>query len=388
MKKRVKKTGTGLFFDSFKHFKNNLSNLITTELLKLTQSNDLKEYYSLKQVNYKSKLPDMKKIGLIYYKNLKDNCYGLTEEAEKIHKIFNKYKESFEYPEDFTKKLETQKPEDLLNLLTSKEKQILKRNLLKLILSYFDTADFIRPYLLLIKTIEKNGIKHLDDKTLCNILAQTKLNTLNNDIDVKAFDNLDKDIKIELKRPVTYIKNFLQTSMIIDEDMNIIYDINMVKDVVLDFNDIDISQFVESYETINNKKRSTMLQNDFRKNVLKNYNYKCAISGKPIIIERGYLDKLYVLEAAHIIPYSEGGSFAETNGIALTPELHKLFDLNLFCFKYLDDQTLEVVITKNKDVKDNYNGLLASLSNKKINLKHIKIKPDSIAIEYKSRKLL
>mgnify|MGYP007130803428 FL=1 len=59
--KRIQKTSTGLYFDSFKHLKNNLSNLISIELNKLCNSTDLKYYMDLKPVNRKSKLPDMKK---------------------------------------------------------------------------------------------------------------------------------------------------------------------------------------------------------------------------------------------------------------------------------------------------------------------------------------
>lgn len=58
----------------------------------------------------------------------------------------------------------------------------------------------------------------------------------------------------------------------------------------------------------------------FRKKLLGAYDNKCAISGcvaSP------------VLEAAHIQPHSEDGSYDENNGLLLRSDLHVLFDLGL-----------------------------------------------------------
>ena len=61
---RYKRRDTNLFFDSFKHFKHNLSNLIGVELPTLCKLG-AKKYLELISTNYKSKYPDMRKIGLI-----------------------------------------------------------------------------------------------------------------------------------------------------------------------------------------------------------------------------------------------------------------------------------------------------------------------------------
>lgn len=53
---RHKKKNTDLFFDSFKHFKNNLSNLIGVELPTLCALG-VEKYISLISTNYKSKYP-------------------------------------------------------------------------------------------------------------------------------------------------------------------------------------------------------------------------------------------------------------------------------------------------------------------------------------------
>lgn len=387
MRKRVKKVSTGLYFDSLKHLKNNLSNLITVELLALCDSIDLLSYSSLKPVNAKSKLPDMRKVGLIYYNRPSENVFELSEEGLNIYNILRQYKDGFKYPEDLSKNIPAVGSFELIELLKSNDLEILKYNILKLLLSYFDTADFIRPYLLLIKVMENNNITKLDIDTLNNILAQPKLNILNNYIDPRAYDELDDDLKKELRRPTSYIRNFLQTSMIINENDDIIYDKGQVESIILELEEIDIESLLDPKPSKKNAARSSTLQREFRNEVLENFNYRCAITGKPIVIEREKQDRLIILEAAHIIPFSEGGSFSYKNGIPLTPELHKLFDLGLFTFKYIDDNTLIVMTTANKNVKDN--GILYHISNKKIDLEKLKKgKPDKIAIEYRSKKII
>ncbi len=387
MRKRVKKVSTGLYFDSLKHLKNNLSNLVTIELLTLCNSTDLTQYLSLKPVNAKSKLPDMKKVGLIYYNRPSENVFELSEEGLNIYKILKKHKDKFKYPDDLSKNIRAVSSFELIELLSPNDLEIFKYNILKLLLSYFDTADFIRPYLLLIKVIENNGISKLNNDILNNILAQPKLNILNNYIDPLAYEKLEDDLKNELRRPTSYIRNFLQTSLIIDENDNIIYDRGQVESIILELEEIDIESLLDPTPSKKNATRSSTLQREFRTEVLENFNYKCAITGKPIIIERENLDELVILEAAHIIPFSEGGSFSYKNGISLTPELHKLFDLGLFTFKYVDDNTLLVITTTNKNVKDN--GILHHISNRRIDLNNLKKgKPDEIAIEYRSKKII
>ena len=387
MRKRVKKISTGLFFDSLKHMKNNLSNLVSTELLMLEESYDLSEYLSLKPVNAKSKLPDMKKIGLVNYRRPSDNTYSLSDEGAVIFKIIKNYSPKFRYPLDLNKRVKAINASDLVETLNNDELKLVRVNLLKLLLSYFDTADFIRPYLLLVKIIDNYNLDNLENDILYNILAQPKLNILNNRIEPNVYDKLDSSIQQELRRPTSYIRNFLQTAMIIDQNNKVIYDKDEVKNVILELEEVDYESLMIDITPDKKPSRSASQQKDFRLDVLKNFNYKCAISGNPIIIERETLENIIILEAAHIIPYSEGGSFSYTNGIPLTPELHKLFDLGLFTFTYADEDTLKVIVTSNKKVKDN--GLLNSIKNKTIDLRTLKKgRPDEIAIEYRSKKII
>jgi putative restriction endonuclease len=58
-------------------------------------------------------------------------------------------------------------------------------------------------------------------------------------------------------------------------------------------------------------------QGSFRLIVTDSYDRRCAFTNSPV---------LHVLEAAHIRPYSLGGTHAPSNGILLRQDLHTLFD--------------------------------------------------------------
>ena len=58
-------------------------------------------------------------------------------------------------------------------------------------------------------------------------------------------------------------------------------------------------------------------QGSFRLIVMDSYNRRCAFTNSRV---------LHVLEAAHIRPYSSGGTHEPSNGILLRQDLHTLFD--------------------------------------------------------------
>lgn len=65
----------------------------------------------------------------------------------------------------------------------------------------------------------------------------------------------------------------------------------------------------------------------FRQRIRNEYDYKCAISGT--LIKTPRTNALYEVQAAHIIPLSEGGPDDFRNGIALTSNIHWAFDKGL-----------------------------------------------------------
>ena len=306
--KKIKRNNRELFFDSFKHFKHNLSNLIGVELPTLFALGTQK-YLSLIPTNYKSKYPDMKKIGLIEYNKPSDCVFNLTQEGEFL--INNANLTQHIYGENNLKtnrkNIDSITPKEIFSNfdLELNNPNSYRYKILQLILSYYDTTDMIRPYLALLKFLKNKNIQRLEPHLLKNILANAKEQILLMTYNQNAFNEISGEIQNEIKRPISYIYNFLQTALVIDEAYNIIIDYNFMDRVELEMNN-----FVFYQQTQNNS-RPAKEQRAFRDNVLRAYDYKCAVTQKSIFIGNRCL-----LEAAHIIPYRDGGSFATSNGIA------------------------------------------------------------------------
>lgn len=66
----------------------------------------------------------------------------------------------------------------------------------------------------------------------------------------------------------------------------------------------------------------------FRRQVMAAYQYRCAVTGLSVgAIPEGRATRL--LDAAHIRPVGANGSDSVTNGLSLTPTVHRLFDEGL-----------------------------------------------------------
>ncbi|MBH0277714.1 HNH endonuclease [Helicobacter pylori] len=376
---RYKRNSTDLFFDSFKHFKHNLSNLIGIELPTLIHLG-AKKYLntSLISTNYKSKYPDMRKIGLIDYNKPSDYDFVLTKEAKQIINAFDRSSVNV-YDENISKSdrknIDSLSPKDLfLSIVNWKQ---YKKSILQLILSYYDTADSIRPYLVLLNYMRNYNIKILKKEFLQNILAQTKEDVLLMQYNQDAFKDLNLETQRELNRPVSYIYNFLITALVLDDSHNVIVDFNFVDILNASMNNISYS-----YHT-KNSFRPVGKQQLFREHVLEAYDYKCAITGKSL-----FIDNRCLLEAAHIIPYRDGGSFAVNNGIALSYEMHKMFDNGLFSFGYENDGEVVIITSSSNRIVDRQ-GILANLNRKSIFLpEQLDLRPDPLALQYNRDKFL
>jgi hypothetical protein len=88
----------------------------------------------------------------------------------------------------------------------------------------------------------------------------------------------------------------------------------------------------------------------FRAELMAIYNERCAITGSRCI---------EVLEAAHIVPYADGGSTGWRNGILLRSDIHTLFDLHLITI----DETGKVRVSPRLTSEDyrQYHGMMAKL---------------------------
>jgi putative restriction endonuclease len=63
----------------------------------------------------------------------------------------------------------------------------------------------------------------------------------------------------------------------------------------------------------------------FKKEIPKIYNYTCCISGMRIITDK----EVQMIDACHIVPFSESGDDTISNGLSLCPNLHRAFDRGL-----------------------------------------------------------
>lgn len=87
-------------------------------------------------------------------------------------------------------------------------------------------------------------------------------------------------------------------------------------------------------------KRPRLGQGSFQAAILDAYARRCAITGERV---------LPVLEAAHIVPYGEGGEHRVDNGLLLRRDLHTLFERGYVTVA----PDLEVVVSKR--LKDEFN---------------------------------
>ena len=81
-------------------------------------------------------------------------------------------------------------------------------------------------------------------------------------------------------------------------------------------------------------------QQEFRKNVLLNFGYKCAVCR---------ISDIELLEAAHIIPIKNKNLAGKTNnGICLCSNCHKMFDNGFFSF----NEKNKIIISKQKKISN------------------------------------
>ena len=79
--------------------------------------------------------------------------------------------------------------------------------------------------------------------------------------------------------------------------------------------------------------------NIFKKEIPKLYNYTCCISGLRV----DAIENISMIDACHIIPFSESYNDTISNGLALCPNLHRAFDRGLITI----NENYRVVMNKN-----------------------------------------
>lgn len=108
----------------------------------------------------------------------------------------------------------------------------------------------------------------------------------------------------------------------------------------------DQKQYAERISALKSKLSAEEFQEEifmrggiFRREIPRIYNYRCAISGMQIRSDRN----IRMIDACHIKPFSISKDDTITNGIALSPNLHRAFDRGLIT---LNDDYRVVVTSK------------------------------------------
>jgi len=100
----------------------------------------------------------------------------------------------------------------------------------------------------------------------------------------------------------------------------------------------------------------------FKREIPKIYNNTCCISGMRI----DATISVSMIDACHIVPFSESYDDTITNGIALCPNLHRAFDRGLIAI----DENYKVLVSKSfKEEENNYS--IRAFESKRINLPSI-----------------
>lgn len=303
-----KKNQIKYFYQILSDIKNNIDTLIK-ELYE--NKDNLESFAFSKPVILKSKYPDLKKLGILK----KEENWEITDIGAKLLYAYGK------------RDVE------------------LYQKIIADILGSYDYNGF-RPYAVLSKFLFiKFGTDKPFDRDEIVKFLECPINEAIYFINTKkepVFKKIEEEHLIEAPRPYSYWLNYLKNAGLVEEKGKDIYLTENIKEFIDIFFE-DLSKAPKSkkeanYEIISRGSNQTI----FRNNLLQAYNGKCAISNKFLKYKH-----MNILEAAHIIPVSHGGSYTTDNGILMTPDLHKAFDDGVFTI----DEDYNLVIYK--DVEEN-----------------------------------
>jgi predicted restriction endonuclease len=144
-----------------------------------------------------------------------------------------------------------------------------------------------------------------------------------------------------------YTKNYIIKSIILKKYEDFDYEDEDDMELDLDFLLSVKYKKIKPSETKEERKE----QSKFRKELLEIYPV-CVVSGYDCDTE---------LDAAHIVPHSDGINYNTDNGLILNTNIHRTFDKYLWS---INPETLTV------ECKNNYNvGSIKNYKNKKLNIK-------------------
>ena len=108
----------------------------------------------------------------------------------------------------------------------------------------------------------------------------------------------------------------------------VLYSEEVKKDILYDPAENYARKVIRKFEQLNQAEREEEMilrSHIFRKAVLEIYDGRCAISGMKLEFGKN----ITMVDACHIIPFADAQGDTITNGIALSPTLHRAFDRGL-----------------------------------------------------------
>jgi putative restriction endonuclease len=205
----------------------------------------------------------------------------------------------------------------------------------KLLVDTQNEAHFYLPFFHL--GSEKSGfwqLKQLGDKEI----PVTKSNSIKSFRALRETVNcavLSDELAMALQNPVSrneikmaLLEKYFPGKSISLFKTPVLYSEEVKKDILYDPAENYARKVIRKFEQMNLAEREEELilrSHIFRKAVLEIYDGRCAISGMKL--EFG--NNVTMVDACHIIPFADAQGDTITNGIALSPTLHRAFDRGL-----------------------------------------------------------
>lgn len=126
----------------------------------------------------------------------------------------------------------------------------------------------------------------------------------------------------------TLIQHYFPNKAGIIQANPVLYSESVKKDILYDPAENYVRKVIKHFDEINTEEREEELilrSYIFKKAVIEVYDGCCAISGMKLKIDKNPV----LLDACHIIPFAQSHDDTITNGLALTPTLHRAFDRGL-----------------------------------------------------------
>ena len=146
---------------------------------------------------------------------------------------------------------------------------------------------------------------------------------------------LSDELAIALQNPVqrneikqTLIQHYFPNKSGILQTAPVLYSETVKKDILYDPSENYVRKVIRYFEEMKTEEREEeviLRSHIFKKAVIEVYDGRCAISGMKLDAGNGPI----LLDACHIIPFAESHDDTITNGLALSPTLHRAFDRGL-----------------------------------------------------------